>query len=88
MANFCFKISILEFLGIDNLHKKFGDDISKLVDFIVLSNFWWSFLHFLKNKKRGKKEVMTTKSYTLEKNPQFSRYHLQIFCASCLHPKT
>ena len=30
-----------------NLHKKFGSDSSKIVDFFLMSNFWWSFLSFL-----------------------------------------
>ena len=35
-----------EFLDVENLDKKFGSDISKIVDFFPLSNFWWSFLCF------------------------------------------
>ena len=34
------KIGVLGFLGADNLHKKFGDDIFKIVDFFLMSNFW------------------------------------------------
>ena len=45
-AIFYSKFNVLEFLYIDNLHKKFGSDISKIVDFFLLSNFWWSFLCF------------------------------------------
>ena len=44
---FCSKIGMLGFLGIENLHKKFGVDISKIVDFFLMSNFWWSFFSFL-----------------------------------------
>ena len=43
---FCSKIGMLRFLGIENLHKKFGVDISKIVDFFLMSNFWWSFFSF------------------------------------------
>ena len=43
---FCSKIDMLRFLGIENLHKKFGVDISKIVDFFLMSNFWWSFFSF------------------------------------------
>ena len=43
---FCSKIGMLGFLGIENLHKKFGVDISKIVDFFLMSNFWWSFFSF------------------------------------------
>ena len=45
-AIFYSKFNVLEFFDIDNLHKKFGSDISKIVDFFLLSNFWWSFLCF------------------------------------------
>ena len=82
---FCSKIGMLRFLGIENLHKEFGVDILKIVDFFLMSNFWSSFLfifYSLKNKE------MTTKSKTIQKNPQFLRYHLQIFCASFLYTKT
>ena len=34
------------------MHKKFGDDISKIVDFLKMFYFWWSFLCFLKEKKK------------------------------------
>ncbi len=40
------KFDVLEFLDVDNMHKKFETDISKIVDFFLLSNFWWSFLCF------------------------------------------
>ena len=43
-AIFYSKFNVLEFFDIDNLHKKFGSDILKIVDFFLLSNFWWSFL--------------------------------------------
>ena len=36
---------MLGFLSIDNLHKKFGDNILKIVDFFLISNFQ-SFLYF------------------------------------------
>ena len=45
-AIFYSKFNVLEFFDIDNLHKKFGSDISKIVDFFLLPNFWWSFLCF------------------------------------------
>ena len=45
-AIFYSKFDVLEFLDVDNLHKKFESDISKIVDFFLLSNFWWSFLCF------------------------------------------
>ena len=61
----CSKIDMLRFLGIENLHKKFGVDISKIMDFFLMCNFWWSFLCFWKSIK---KREMTTKSYTLGKN--------------------
>ena len=56
---FCSKIGMPGFWGIENLHIKFGVDISKIEDFFLMSNFWWSFFSFfdsLKNKE------MTTKS--------------------------
>ena len=43
-------------MAVENLHKKFGDDLSKIVDFFLLSNFWWSFLCFLKNQKKEKND--------------------------------
>ena len=39
-------MSKFEFLNIDNLHKKFGSDISKIVDFFLLSNFGGHFCVF------------------------------------------
>ena len=37
--SFFFKFDIREFLGIDNLQKKFGGSNSKIVDFSLISNF-------------------------------------------------
>ena len=37
---FCFKLYVVDFFDIDNLHKKFGSNISKIVDFFLLSNFY------------------------------------------------
>ena len=37
---FYFKFYVVEFFDIDNLHKKFGSNIWKIVDFFLLSNFW------------------------------------------------
>ena len=37
--NFTTKFGVLGFLGIANLQKKFGDSISKIVDFFIMSNF-------------------------------------------------
>ena len=34
------KFIVLEFWDVDNLHKKFESDTSKIVDFFLLSNFW------------------------------------------------
>ena len=45
-ATFDSKFDVLEFLVISNLHKKIWRDISKILDFFLLSNFWWSFLCF------------------------------------------
>ena len=36
---FATKFGVLGFLGIANLQKKFGDSISKIVDFFIMSNF-------------------------------------------------
>ena len=33
---FCSKIGMLGVLGVDNLHKKFGDDILKIADFFLI----------------------------------------------------
>ena len=33
------KIAIIELYDVDNLHKKFGDDILKIVDFFLMCNF-------------------------------------------------
>ena len=30
---FCFKLYVVDFFDIENLHKKFGSNISKIVDF-------------------------------------------------------
>ena len=79
------KIDILKFLGMENFHKKFRVHTSKIVDFFLMSNFWWSFLcFFIESKKRE----MTNKSQRLGKNPQFLRYQFQIFCANFLYPET
>ena len=56
---FCSKIGMLGILGVDKLHKKFGDDILKIADFFLISNCWWSFLSFFNSFKN--KEI-TTKS--------------------------
>ena len=40
------------FWDIDNMHKKFRSDISNIVDFFLLSNFWWSFSFFQWNQKQ------------------------------------
>ena len=53
-AIFYSKFNVLEFFDIENLHKKFGSDISKIVDFFLLSNFWWSFLCFSMESKTEK----------------------------------
>ena len=45
-AIFYSKFDVLEFLDIDNLHKKFGSDISKIVDFFLLSKFCSHFFSF------------------------------------------
>ena len=39
---------IAPYLDIDYLYKKFESEISKIVDFFLLSNFWWSFFLFFK----------------------------------------
>ena len=36
---FCFKLYVVEFFDMDNLYKKFGSNISKIVDFFIISNF-------------------------------------------------
>ena len=79
--NFATKFGVLGFLGIANLQKKFGDSISKIVDFFLMSNFCQSQFCFLRR-------VITSKSQTSEKNPQFLRQSHQIFFASCQYPKT
>ena len=38
--NFGSKIGVLGVLGVDNLHKKFGDDIFKIANFFLIYNFW------------------------------------------------
>ena len=40
------------FWDIDNMHKKFRSDISNIVNFFLLSNFWWSFSFFQWNQKQ------------------------------------
>ena len=77
---FSFKFGIIGFWGIKNLQKKFGDFILKFVDFSLLSNFCQS-LALTKTKK------LTSKSWTLEKNPQILRQMHQTFVASCQYPK-
>ena len=77
---FYVKFGIFWFWGIDNLQKKFGSSISKFMDFFLMSNFCYS-LALTQTKK------MTSKSWTLEKNPQFFRQIHQIFVASCQYPK-
>ena len=52
--SFYSKIGVLGVLGVDNLHKKFWNDILKIVDFFLMSNFWWSFLSFLMLSKTKK----------------------------------
>ena len=37
---FYFKFYVVEFFDIDNLQKKFGSNISRIVEFFQLSNFW------------------------------------------------
>ena len=59
------KTGVLGFRGVDNLHKKFWNDILKIVDFFLMSNFWWSFLSFLillKTKKYHQKLDIIKKS--------------------------
>ena len=41
-------------MDIDNLHKKFRSDNSKIVDYFLLSNFWWSFSCFSMKSKTEK----------------------------------
>ena len=50
---------MLGFLGIENLHKKFEDDIWKTVDFFLMLTFDGLFFVFKTIQKRKK---MTTKS--------------------------
>ena len=52
-AFFTLFMSKFEFLNIDNLHKKFGSDISKIVDFSIVE-LLWSFLCFLIESKLKK----------------------------------
>ena len=46
--------NLQDVFDVDNLHNKFESDISKIVDFFALSNFWWSFLCFWFHLKTGK----------------------------------
>ena len=79
--NLTTKFGVLWFLGIANLQKEFGDSISKIVDFFVMSNFCQSQFCFFSR-------VISSKSQTSEKNPQFLRQSHQIFFASCQYLKT
>ena len=40
------------FFDIDNMNKEVRTDISNIVDFYLLSNFWWSFSFFQWNQKQ------------------------------------
>ena len=39
----------IDFQDVDKLHKKFESDISKIVDFFLLSNFWWYIQRLIPN---------------------------------------
>ena len=56
MDVFLLQIGVLRFLGVDNLHKKFGDDILKTANFFLISNFWWKFHGNFFVFKESKKE--------------------------------
>ena len=47
---------MLGVLGTDNVQKKFGDDILKIADFFLISNFWWKFRGNFFVFKESKKE--------------------------------
>ena len=74
---------MLGFLGVDNLHKKFRDDILKIADFFIMSNFWWYFFVF----KRIKKERNDHQKLDIRKKSTIFKISFQNFLCKLSTPR-